>query len=204
MSVEQVRDEVMTLFLAGHDTTGNGLAWTWLLLSRHPEVERKWHQELDSVLAGRLPKAEDVPRLRYTRQIFTESMRLFPPVPAVGRQATEAITLGGRQVPRNAIVEVSPWLLHRDPRFFPEPERFAPERWTAEFERSLAPGAFIPFGVGPRHCIGMPFAWTAAIVLLATLGQPWKLSHIGGPIEMLPRSITLRPKQGLRMRIERR
>lgn len=204
MSPQLVRDEAMTLFLAGHDTTGSGLAWTWYLLSQHPEVEERWHHELSAVLAGRAPKADDLPRLPFTRSLFAESMRLFPPVPAVGRRAERSVLIGGRRIPKGSIVEFCPRLLHRDARFFPDPERFAPERWTADFERSLPSGAYIPFGLGPRHCIGMPFAWAAGISVLASLGQRWRMHYCGGSIETLPRSITLRPKHGLPMTLERR
>lgn len=205
MSEQQVRDEVMTLFLAGHDTTGNSLAWTWHLLARSPDVEAKWHRELDEVLGDRLPTAEDVGALRYTRQMFQESLRLFPPVPAVGRRAAEAVEVGGYRIPRGSVVEVSPWLLHRNPRYFPEPERFAPERWTEELERSLPKGAYFPFGLGPRLCIGMHLASLAGVILLATLGRRWRLrSASDQPVALLPRSITLRPRGGLRMRLERR
>ncbi len=205
MSEQQVRDEVMTLFLAGHDTTGNSIAWTWHLLARNPEVEARWHQELDEVLGDRLPTAEDVGLLRYTRQVFQESLRLFPPVPAVGRRAAEAVEIGGCRIPRGSVVEVSPWLLHRDPRYFPEPERFAPERWTEELERRLPKGAYIPFGLGSRLCIGMHLASLAGIVLLATLGRRWRLRSVSDrPVALLPRSITLRPQGGLRMRLARR
>lgn len=204
MSPQLVRDEAMTLFLAGHDTTGSALAWTWYLLSQHPEVEDRWHHELREVLGGRPPKADDLPRLPFTRSLFAESMRLFPPVPAVGRRAERSVLIGGRKIPKGSIVEFCPRLLHRDPRFFPDPERFAPERWTPDFERNLPSGAYIPFGLGPRHCIGMPFAWAAGISLLASLGQRWRMRYCGGSIETLPRSITLRPKHGLPMTLERR
>ncbi len=205
MSEQQVRDEAMTLFLAGHDTTGNSLTWTWHLLARNPEVEARWHRELDEVLGDRLPGAEDVELLRYTRQVFQESLRLFPPVPAVGRRAAEAVEIGGSRIPRGSVIEVSPWLLHRDPRYFPEPQRFAPERWTEELERRLPKGAYFPFGLGPRFCIGMHLASLAGVVLLATLGRRWRLRSVPGrPVEILPRSITLRPRNGLWMQLERR
>lgn len=205
MSEQQMRDEAMTLYLAGHDTTGNSIAWTWHLLARHPEVEARWHRELDEVLADHLPTMEDLPNLRYTRQIFLESMRLFPPVPAVGRRASEPVAIGGRHIPRGSIVEVSPWLLHRDPRFFAEPERFVPERWAEELERSLPKGSYLPFGIGPRVCIGMHFASLAGVVLLATLGRRWRMRSLSDrPAKILPRSITLRPQGGLWMRLEKR
>ncbi|MGH0028758.1 MAG: cytochrome P450 [Myxococcota bacterium] len=205
MDRRQIRDEAMTLFLAGHDTTGNSLAWSWYLLSQHPEVERRWHAELDDVLGDRAPTAEDVPRLVYTRRLFAESMRLYPPVPATGRRVKEPLELGGRPVARGAIVEVCQWVLHRDPRFFPEPGRFRPERWTPAFEQSLPAGAYIPFGLGPRHCIGRPFAWMAGVVLLATLGRRWRLRAAPDcSAAFLPRSITLRPRHGLSMRVRRR
>lgn len=200
-----VRDEVMTLFLAGHDTTGHALAWTWHLLARHPAAEALWHREIDAVVGDRLPTADDVRRLPYTRGVLAEAMRLFPPVPAIGRRATEPAVLGGVRVPRGAIVEVCPWLLHRDARWFPEPERFLPERWEGEADRRVPRGAYVPFGIGPRQCIGMDFAWLAATVLLVVLGRRWRLRPVDDrPVEFLPRSITLRPKHGLAMCAERR
>lgn len=205
MPEELIRDEVMTLFLAGHDTTGNSLAWTFHLLAQNPEVEHVWYKELKQVLNGRLPTTQDLPKLEFTRRLFTESMRLFPPVPAVGRTATEDTSIGGHRVSKGSIVEVCPWVLHRDPRFFPNPSRFDPDRWTEDFTHNLPTGAYIPFGIGPRTCIGMPFAWMVGVVVMATLGQRWRLqSAQPGPVEFLPRSITLRPRNGLSMLPEAR
>lgn len=204
MSDQQVRDEAMTSYLAGHDTTGCALMWTWYLLSEHPDVEQRWHDELDAVLGGRAPVAEDFARLTYTRHLLKESMRLYPPVWSVGRQVKEPMELGGQAVPQGAIVQVSQWLLHRDGRFFPEPLRFWPERWTPEFEKQLPKGAYFPFGLGHRQCIGMDFAWMTGVLVLAAQGQRWRMRLTPGyPVETLPR-ITLRAKHGLGMRLQRR
>jgi len=205
MSDRQIRDEALTIFLAGHDTTGNGLAWTWHLLAGHSEAEAAWHRELDTVLDGRPPTADDVPQLVETRRVLFESMRLYPPVPAVGRQVAEDFELAGQRIRHGAVVQYSQWTLHRDPRFFPEPERFRPERWTPDFEKSLPKGAYVPFGIGPRLCIGMPFALEAGVLALATLGRHWRLRATpGAAIRLLPRSITLRPDRGIRFQLQRR
>jgi cytochrome P450 len=204
MDDAQIRDEAMTIFLAGHDTLGNALGWTWYLLSQHPEVEAKWHAELKEGLAGRAPGAGDLGSLRYTRQLLTESMRLYPPVWAVGRQAREATEIGGRAIPKGSIVQTSQWLMHRDERFFPEPERFLPERWTGEFYRNLPKGAYFPFGVGERLCLGMRFAWMAGIIVLATQGQEWRMRLVPGHLVETEPRITLRPKYGLKMKLESR
>ena len=155
-SEQQVRDEAMTMFLAGHDTLGNALAWTLYLLSQHPRTEAAWHRELRQVLQDRLPTAEDLDRLEGTQRLFKESMRLFPPVWSFGRQARVSTTIDGVAVPPGTIVQASQWLLHRDPRFYPEPSRFMPNRWTREFEKSLPKGAYIPFGIGTmqNHTLG--------------------------------------------------
>jgi len=201
MSDAQVRDEVMTIFLAGHDTTAGALAWTWHLLSQHPEVEARWHAEL-SRLDGP-PRMRDVPELPLTRAILAESMRLFPPAWAVGRQARHDVDLRGHRIGRGTVVQACQWLLHRDARWFAEPDRFLPERWTPELERALPRATYIPFGLGPRQCIGEAFAWLAATMALASIGKTWRLRPVPGVVvRPLPR-ITLRPV-GLRLRAERR
>ena len=159
MSDQQVRDEAMTIFLAGHETTANALAWTWYLLSQAPEVERAMHEEIDRVLGGRLPTMEDIPSLPYVEKVVTESMRLYPPAWIIGRRALEDYPIDGYVVPARSVVVISPYLIHRDARFFPEPDRFVPERWTPEFKASLPPFAYFPFGGGARRCIGESFAW---------------------------------------------
>jgi cytochrome P450 len=206
MSNEQVRDEVMTLFLAGHETTANLLSWTWYLLSQHAEVEAKLHAELDAVLeGGRLPVIEDLPALRYTEMVVAETMRLYPPAWTVGRLAIEEHEVGGYRIPKGALVLLSQYVTHRDPRFFPDPARFDPERFTPEAKESRPPFAYFPFGGGVRRCIGEGFAWMEATLLVATLARRWRMRLAPGhTVETSPR-ITLRPgKAGVLMTLEKR
>jgi cytochrome P450 len=204
MDDRQVRDEVMTLFLAGHETTANALAWAWSLLARNPEAEARFHEEIDAVLGDRLPGAADLPALRRCRQVMAESMRLYPPVWAISRRVVEPITIGGYPVPAGAGVLTSQWISHRDPRWFEDPRSFRPERWTEDFEARLPKLAYFPFGGGPRICIGMGFAWMEGVLLLATIGRRWTMRLAPGPrIEPHPR-ITLRPKNGVRVTLARR
>ena len=167
MSIQQVRDEAMTLFLAGHETTAVAMTWTMYLLSRHPGVEEKLQAELDEVLNGRVPEPEDLPRLAYTRKVLSESMRLFPPVTGIGRQAIRDTEVGGYALPEGTIVGLSQWTVHRDARWYPEPRRFDPERWEPDEEAKRPRYSYFPFGGGPRLCIGEPFAWMEGILLLA-------------------------------------
>jgi cytochrome P450 len=206
MTNEQLRDEVMTLFLAGHETTANALTWAWHLLAQNTEAETKLHAELDAVLEGkRPPTVEDVPALRYTEMVVAETMRLYPPAWAIGRLAIEDHEVGGYHIPRGALVLVSQYVMHRDARFFPDPERFAPERFTQEAKDARPQFAYFPFGGGVRRCIGEGFAWTETILLLATLARRWRLRRVPGhTVEMQPR-ITLRPgKGGVLMTLESR
>jgi cytochrome P450 len=204
MNDEQVRDEVMTLFLAGHETTANLMTWTWYLLSHHPAVEAKLHEELDAVLKGRQPTVEDVPRLRYTEMVVAESMRLYPPAWAIGRLALKQHEIGGYTIPAKALVLLSPYVTHRDERFFSDPTRFDPERWTPEAKELRPQFAYFPFGGGTRRCIGEGFAWMEGILLLASLARNWRMRLVpGNRVETLP-VITLRPKHGMRMTMERR
>jgi cytochrome P450 len=201
MTDEQLRDELMTIFLAGHETTANALAWTWYLLSQNPEVEARLHAELDEVLNGRLPTAEDFPRLRYAEMVVAESMRLYPPAWAVGRLALEDHEVGGYLIPRGSLVLVSQYVMHRDPRFWPEPERFDPGRWTPEAKAARPQFSYFPFGGGPRRCVGEGFAWMEAVLILATLARRWRLRLAPGAAVRTEPRITLRPgKGGMRMR----
>ena len=204
MTDQQVRDEAMTIFLAGHETTANALNWTWHLLAGHPAVEARLHEELDQVLQGRLPTMADLPALRFTENIVRESMRLYPPAWMVGRRAVADFPMGGYTVPARSIVLMSQYVMHRDVRYFPEPDQFDPGRWTPEFKAALPRYAYFPFGGGPRQCIGEGFAWMEAVLLLATLAQQWKLRLVPGhPVVPQP-MITLRPKHGLLMTAHRR
>lgn len=204
MTDEQVRDEALTIFLAGHETTSNALTWTWYLLSQYPEVETKLHAEIDAVLDSKLPTADDVPRLRYTEMVLAESMRLYPPAWALGRLATSDYEVGGYVAPAGSLVLLSQYVAHRDPRYFSDPTRFDPDRWTPEARESRPQYSYFPFGGGPRRCIGEGFAWMEGILLIATLAQRFSLRLVPNhPVELKP-VITLRPKHGMRMSVVRR
>ncbi len=204
MSDEQLRDEVMTMLLAGHETTANALTWTWYLLSRHPEVEARLHSELDRLLADRRADAEEMPRLAYTWRILAESMRLYPPAWVIGRRAMVDYEAAGYRVPKGSIVLLSQWVMHRDPRFFPDPDRFDPDRWTDEARAARPRFAYFPFGAGPRICIGEQFAWMEGVLVLATLARRWRPRLAPGhPVAPQP-SITLRPLRGMKMVLEPR
>ncbi len=207
MTDEQLRDEAMTLFVAGHETTANALTWTWYLVSQHPDVETKLHEEIDNVLAGALPTAADVARLPYTEMVFAEAMRMYPPAWTLGRRVLTDYQIGQYVVPAGAIVLMSPWVMHHDPRFFPDPFKFDPERWTAEAREARPKFSYFPFGGGPRVCIGEQFAWMEGALLIATIAQQWKMRLAPGQRVEPKAMITLRPKYGMRMilseRIER-
>ena len=204
MTDAQLRDEAMTIFLAGHETTANALAWTWYLLSQNPEIEAKLHEEIAVVLGARLPAFEDVAQLKYTEMVLTESMRLFPPAWALGRLALNDYEIAGYVVPKKSLVLMSQYVMHHDSRYFPDPERFDPERWTAQAREARPQFSYFPFGGGPRRCIGEGFAWMEGILLIATLAQHWRLRLVPGhPVALKP-VITLRPKHGMRMIVTRR
>lgn len=203
MTDRQLRDEVMTIFLAGHETTALTLSWAWYLLAKHPEVERKFHLEIDEVLNGRPPEVGDLSRLKYTEQIAKESMRLYPPAYGLGREAIEDCEIGGFHVPRKTQIFMFPWAMHRDPRFFDEPLSFRPERWTDEFANHLPKYAYFPFGGGPRACIGNYFAMMEVVLILAAIAQKFKFSMAGEDPELLP-AMSLRPKHDINMRIHTR
>jgi cytochrome P450 len=190
--------------MAGHETTANSLAFTWYLLSQNHAAEAKLHAELAEVLGGRLPTIADLPRLVYTENVFRESLRLYPPGWVITRQAAEDTELGGYTVPRDAILVLSEYVMHRHPRYFPEPERFDPDRWTPEFRAALHPYAYIPFGGGPRKCIGEHFAWMEGTLVLATLCQRWRPRLAPGFRVVPDPVIMLRPKHGIRMILEPR
>ena len=199
MTDTQVRDEALTLFLAGHETTANALTWTWYLLSQNPECEARLHKEIDTVLDGRLPSFDAIPELRYTEMVFAEAMRLYPPAWAIGRMSKEAFELGGTEIPAKAICISSPYVMHRDRRYYPDPERFDPERWTPEQKDTRPKFSYFPFGGGSRVCIGERFAWMEGVLVLATIAQKWKLQLAPGQrVEPMP-LITLRTKYGMRM-----
>lgn len=204
MSDKQARDEVMTLFIAGHETTANALTWTFYLLAQHPEVEAKLQAEVDSVLGGRAPTMDDLARLPYTDQVIKESMRLYPPAWIVPREANQQVLLGGHPVAKNSILLSSPYTMHRSPRYFSEPDRFLPERFTEDFEKSLPRYAYFPFGGGPRVCIGNGFAMMEARLLLATIVQQYQLAFVPDHPVVPEPVITLRSRDGIQMRLIRR
>ena len=204
MNDKQLRDEVMTLFLAGHETTALTLSWAWYLLARNPEAERKFHDELDEVLGGRLPTMDDLPQLTYCEMIAKESMRLYPPAYGLGREAIEECEIGGFRVPAKSQVFMFQWVTQRDPRFFTEPDEFHPERWTEAFSNSLPKYAYFPFGGGPRFCIGNAFAMMEIILVLATVGQRFRLMLAADQSVTLLPAMSLRPRDGIRMNVERR
>jgi cytochrome P450 len=206
MTDQQIRDEVMTLILAGHETTANALSWTWYLLAEHPEVEARLHAELDEVLDGgrRLPTVEDIARLRYTEMVVSESMRLYPPAWVVGRLAIKDCESGGYIIPAGALVLVSQYVMHRDARYFPRPASFDPMRWTMEAKESRPAYSYFPFGGGARRCIGEGFAWMELVLLVASIASRWRMTlDPGQRVETYPR-ITLRPRHGIRVTLERR
>jgi cytochrome P450 len=199
MTDRQVRDEALTLFLAGHETTANALAWAWWLLSAHPEAESALHAELDRVLDGRPPDVRDLPRLPYTEAVLSEAIRIRPPAWAIGRRAVRDHRAGDVMIRAGSIVVVSPWLLHHDPRWWPEPGAFRPERWLPGANAERPRFAYVPFGAGPRVCIGEPFARMEGVLLLATIARRWRLRLVPGhPVE-LQAVVTLRPRHGLAM-----
>jgi cytochrome P450 len=201
MSDAQLRDEVMTLFLAGHETTALSLSWSWYLLATHPHAEQKFHAELDEVLGGRAPDVSDLPNLKYTEMIAKEAMRLYPPAYAVGREAIEDTEIGGYRVPRKTQLFAFQWVTHRDPRYFERPNEFEPERWAGESIQRLPKYAYFPFGGGPRQCIGNYFAMMEVVLMMATIGQRFRFSLAEGfQMEVLP-VLSLRPKNGIRVRL---
>ena len=205
MSPREVRDQVLTIFVAGHETTALALMWTWYLLSLHPEHEARMHEEIDAVLAGREPQWQDVPRLTYTRMILQESMRLYPPVHTLAfRQAQQQDTICGLRIPPNSLITIMPWLLHRHRLYWRDPGVFDPERFSPEAAAARDRLVYLPFGFGPRICIGGSFAMTEAVLILATLAQKFRLRLVPGhPVE--PQALfTLRAKHGIRMTLEPR
>ncbi len=197
MSDRQLRDEAMTLYLAGHETTALALAWTWYLLSQHPRVEEKLANEWGRVLNGRAPGADDLAALPYTAAVIAESMRLYPPVYALGREATTDLELGGYRVKRGYTVLMSQWVNHRDPKYFPEPERFSPERWEDGLEKRLPRFAYYPFGGGQRMCVGSHFANVEAAIVLAIVGQKYRFTLEPDAVIDIKAQITLLPKYGI-------
>jgi cytochrome P450 len=201
MSDRQLRDECVTLFLAGHETTALTLAHALYLLSTHPEVARRVFEEVDRVLGGRAPSEEDVPKLRYLDAVLKETLRLYPTAPMTGREVIEPFEVKGYVVPKGEQLVVSQWVMHRDRRFFPNPEAFDPSRWEEDLRRKLPRYAYFPFGGGPRVCIGNHFATLEAALILATLCQRFRLDVEAGQSLAFSPSVTLRPKRTIKMRV---
>jgi cytochrome P450 len=198
MNDKQIRDEMLTLFIAGHETTANALTWTWKLLAQNPDAEQQFHRELAQVLAGRFPEFDDLDRLPYTRAVLSESMRLYPPAWLVARQAKGPFRLGSYQFAAGTVCMMSQWIMHRHPAYWSEPDRFMPERWLAGGDRPKL--AYFPFGAGPRVCIGERFAWMEGILVLAAIGSEWQFRLRQPAAEPgLEPTVTLRPKGGLPM-----
>jgi cytochrome P450 len=204
LDAQQIRDQVLTLFLAGFETVANALAWTWMLLGQNPEAESRLHAEIDAVLGGRLPTLEDIPRLEYAGMVLSESMRLYPPAWAMGREVVEDVSIGPYRMRKGTMVFFSQYIVHRDAKWFPEPDQFRPERFAAAAKSGRPRFAYFPFGGGGRQCIGESFAWMEAVLALATIAQRWRIELVPGQkIELQPK-ITLRPKNGIRVRVMER
>jgi cytochrome P450 len=205
MSDEQVRDEVLTIFLAGYETVANGLTWTWYLLSQNPAVEANLHAELDIVLGTgdqhRLPTLADYAALRYTEQVFAESMRLYPPAWAMGRMSIRPVNLGPYRIPPGAHFFFSQYIMGRDPQYFPDPLRFDPDRFSPENRAARPKFTYFPFGGGNRQCIGESFAWMEGVFAIATIAQRWRMTYLGTTAAEAQAKITLRPKGPLRMQL---
>lgn len=204
MTDQQLRDETMTLFLAGYETTSLALSWAWYLLAQHPEAETKLWQELDEFLGGRAPTVADMPRLRYTEMVAKETMRLYPPAYIVGREALVDCEVGGYRVPAGTQLFMPTWVVHRDARFYDSPQEFRPERWTTAFAEQLPRYAYFPFGGGPRVCIGNSFAMMEFILLLATIAQRFRLRLAAEHEVGLNPAMSLRPRHGIKVVLEKR
>jgi cytochrome P450 len=204
MTDQQLRDEAITLFLAGHETTANTLSWTWWLLAQNPVVEAKLHAELRTVLAGRAPSLEDLPKLVYTNHIITESMRLYPPAWGTARTSIEDHEIAGYAVPKGSGISFAQWTVHRDARWYEAPNEFRPERWDGDLLKRNPKFAYFPFGGGPRQCIGNTFALMETALTLATIAQQYRFRLVEGHPVVPLASITLRPRYGIRAVLESR
>jgi cytochrome P450 len=201
MNDKQLRDEVLTIFVAGHETTANALAWTFYLLSKYPAAARRIRAELAEVLGGRSPSVEDLPRLKYTAMVLDEAMRLYPPAWMFTRAARENDEIGGYFIPKTSFLFLSPYIVHRKPSLWEDPEGFDPERFAPERAASIPRFAYFPFGGGPRQCIGNTFAIMESVLLLAVFMQKYRLDLVPGhPVEPEP-LVTLRPKHGVLMTV---
>jgi cytochrome P450 len=207
MSDKQVRDEVMTIFIAGHETTANALTWTFYLLSQNRDIEKKLHDEIDSILGigndnnSRLPVADDIPKLQYTEKVLRESIRIYPPVWTIGRYVENDYSVGEYTIPAGSSLLMSQYVMHHDPRYYDQPEKFNPDRWTEEFKAHLPRFCYFPFGGGIRGCVGETFAWMEGVLIIATIAQKWIMRIVPGHRIKLDPAITLRPKYGMKMKL---
>jgi cytochrome P450 len=201
LSPQELRDQLLTLYLAGHETTSQALTFTFYLLSKHPHAQETLYAELERVLQGRTPGYSDLDKLPYTEQVFKEALRLYPPASVIPRRAALDASLGPYKVPRGSEVVLWSYLVHRDPRFYPEPERFLPERFTPEAEASRPKGAYLPFGAGQRACIGQAFAMNEAVLILATLAAKLRFEYAGRAPIRVRAGVTLSPRGGMPMRV---
>jgi cytochrome P450 len=199
MTPKQLRDETMTLFLAGHETTAQTLSWTWYMLGENPAVEARLQEELRSVLGGKLPEGADLMRLPYLHAVVSEILRMYPPAYIVARTSVERCQIGGYDFAAGTTFLMSQWVMHRDPRYYDEPEAFRPERWLDGLADRLPAGAYFPFGDGPRRCIGQGFAMLEASLVIATLAQRFRFSLVPGHMVVPEPLVTLRPRNGIRM-----
>jgi cytochrome P450 len=205
MSVQEIRDEVVIIFIAGHETTAGAMTFAWYLLSKHPSVEAKLHAELEAVLGGRAPTYEDLETLPYARQIIQETLRLYPSAPSLsGREAVAEDVIEGHRIPKGDQVAVMPWVIHRHKALWSEPDRFDPDRFSPENSAGRDRFAYLPFGGGPRICIGAALAMTEAQLILATIAQRYRPRYVEDQSLSLKARITLRPRDGLKMTLERR
>jgi cytochrome P450 len=196
----------MTIFVAGHETTANALTWTFYLLSQNPAIEEKLHKEVDSILdnGNAIPSVQDIPRLQYTESIFRESLRLFPPIWSIRRNVKTDFRLGEYTIRTGSSIIMSPYVMHHDLRYYKEPERFNPDRWTKEFKNGLPRFSYFPFGGGARSCIGESFAWMEGVLVIAYLAQKWVMRLIPDQIVKLDAGSVLRPKYGIKMKVNLR
>jgi cytochrome P450 len=204
MSDKQLRDEIVTLFLAGHETTATALTWIWYLLAKHPEVERQLHEEFDHILQGKPPTLADLKQLPLTEQIVKEAMRLYPPIWNMSRQAIADVEIAGYKIPRGSEVTIVTYVMHHDPRWWNEPEHFMPERFSPEREKEILKLAYLPFSSGSRVCLGNHFAMMEAQLILATIAGRYRLSLPNGYVAQMEPLIALRPRNGLEMRVQAR
>ncbi len=204
MNDQKVRDQILTFFLAGHETIASAMMWTWYLLAENPGATKKLHAELDEALKGQLPSVNDLEKLSYARMVFAESMRVYPPVWIIGRHALRDVSVNGWIIPKGSYIHVSQFLMHRDARYFPDPERFDPERWTPEATAARPKFCYFPFGGGSMQCIGEGFAWTQGMLMIAILAKRWRMQVVPGHRVELEPQLTLGSRYGMPMILKRR